>query len=166
MKQLILFFFIPLFIGLISCDKNEPKKNETFYCKVNGEAFRPRKDNSPIGGIGSNPVRVTYSKNDSTLTILVDGETEFIGLRLKLNSKLIEKGNYNLGIDNLLSRGTYSPNRKDTQIDYLYSNSGIISLNTIDNFNLKGTFEFTCKSNKTGKEYKVTEGQFNNISYY
>jgi hypothetical protein len=156
---------MPLFSGLISCDKNEPKRNETFYCKLNGEAFRPDKDNSPIGGIGSSPLRVQFNKDNGTLFISVRNSPREISLLLLNTGRALKTGSFELLNDSLSSKGSFTPSNNTSPVEDILSNSGQLNISKIDGFNISGTFEFTCKSNKTGKEYRVTEGQFNSISY-
>jgi hypothetical protein len=165
LKKHILILLLPLFVVLLSCDKNEPKKNETFYCKVNREAFRPDKDNSPVGGIGSSPLSIQYNNQTKTLTIYSRNNPRFVGLKIVFVNS-VEVGSYTLSSDVNKNIGIFTPDRTLQNPDDIYSNTGIFTIAKIDGFNISGAFEFNCTSSKTGKEFKITEGQFNNVSYY
>jgi len=142
------------------------KPKEIFYCKVNGEEFRPDKDTSPVGGIGSDPLKVQFIKDDSLLVIDVRNNPKFIGFNIKMANGFIKKGDFALRNTLKESNGFFTSDRNATQVEYYNSTNGTFTITKIDGYNLSGTFEFSCKNAKTGKEYKITEGEFNNISYY
>lgn len=155
---------------LSSCswfDSLKPK--ETFYCKVNGDKFRPDKDTSPIGGIGSNPLRVSFDKEKGWLYIDVRNTPKLISIALKLDyNEYPMIKDYQLSKNTSNSNAIYYPDYAalPTIREQLFSDSGVFRITKIDGYNLSGTFEFTCKSAKTGIEYKITDGEFNDISYY
>lgn len=166
MKATLISLFLAT--ALTSCtwfDSLKPK--ETFYCKVNGEKFRPEKDNSPIGGIGSDPLRVQFNKDNGTLFISVRDSPKEISLIILTAQTTLKVSDYLLSDDISKSKAYFTPdNSADKVPEDIISNSGTFKITKIDGYNLSGTFEFTCKSAKTGKEYKITDGQFNDISYY
>ena len=168
MKKIAVFFILLTSVGLPSCTWfSSLKPKETFYCKVDGKAFRPDKDKSPIGGIGSDPLKVSFDKEKGFFSIIVRNSPNSISIYLKL----IPKEDLNIQKVDLTSdiNGTkafYTIDYAEANKEQLISQSGKFSFTKIDGYNLSGTFEFTCKSAKTGIEYKITDGQFNDISYY
>ncbi|RYU93089.1 DUF6252 family protein [Emticicia agri] len=72
----------------------------------------------------------------------------------------IEIGKYQLTNNKLLNVGLFSPNNNSSFPTDLISEIGEVNITKIDGYNLSGTFFFTCK------EYKITKGEFNDISYY
>ena len=161
-------FSLFLATALTSCTWFESlKPKETFYCKVNGEKFRPDKDNSPIGGIGSDPLRVQFDKENGWLSILVRKLPNSMTLIIKVApNETLKLDDFLFTNDVKLSKAYYNLNYAEQNAVALISQSGTFKITKIDGYNLSGTFEFTCKSAKTGKEYKITDGQFNDISYY
>lgn len=163
MKLILILFFLS--ISLSGCSFIEsilPK--EKFYCKINGERFRPEKDDSPVGGIGTNPLTVTWNKQSKNLSIYVRGNGKLIGLKLLMPNSDIEVGKYILTNDKLLNVGMFSPNNNTPYPTDLFSTTGEANITKVAGYNLSGTFFFTCKD--SNKEYKITKGEFNDISYY
>lgn len=143
------------------------KPKETFYCKVNGKAFRPSKDNSPIGGIGSDPLKVTFDKDKGTFSIIVRDSPDLMAFFLTLSpNESLKVQEINLTSNVNASKSYYTLDYAEANKEQMISQNGKFSFTKIDGYNLSGTFEFTCKSAKTGIEYKITDGQFNDISYY
>lgn len=145
------------------------KPKETFYCKINGIAFRPEKDNSPIGGIGTDPLKVTWDKTYNWLYIQARETPQLLSISIKLSpNEFVSEKEYLFENDLKKTSANYylDYTLDPTKRELLISNSGKIIITKIDGYNLSGTFEFTCKSAKTGIEYKITNGEFNNISYY
>jgi hypothetical protein len=139
---------------------------ESFFCKINGEKFRPQKDDSPIGGWGSKPLNVEWKKEDSLLAIGVRNNPNFIGLNIKFNSKVIEKGEYQLTNDLKKSIGFFTPDRNSGNVQYNVSQSGVFKITKVEDLKIWGTFEFVCRDSVTKKEYQITEGEFNNLSTF
>jgi Family of unknown function (DUF6252) len=161
MKKISAFLFIT--ICLTACNWLPPSPNEPFYCKVNGKNFRPEKDTSPIGGVGSNPLNVTVDERDGSITIYVRNNPYFVGITLIPENKQLQKGIFKVDQRHI---GTFSPDRTATIKEYITANSGEFEITKIENKLISGTFEFTCKSLNSGKEYKITKGCFNKLTYY
>lgn len=143
------------------------KPKETFYCKVNGEKFRPERDTSPVGGIGSDPLRVQFDKDTGVLFISVRNSPKEISFIVLTNQTTLKVSEYALTNDISKSKAYFTPDNSSDKIpEDIISSEGKFSITKIDGYNLSGTFNFSCKSVKTGKEYKITEGEFNDISYY
>ncbi|WP_165372104.1 hypothetical protein, partial [Emticicia agri] len=66
-----------LLTGSSFLDSLLPK--EEFFCRVNGEKFRPEKDDSPVGGIGSDPLKVSWNRQSKNLSIYVRGKGKLVG---------------------------------------------------------------------------------------
>ena len=163
-----LFYLLLISTTLTGCTWFENlKPKETFYCKVNGEKFRPEKDNSPIGGIGSDPLRVQFNKDTGVLFISVRDSPREISFIILTGQTTLKPSEHILTNEIPKTKAYFTPdNSADKVPEDIISNSGKFIINKIDGYNISGTFEFTCKSAKTGKEYKITEGEFNDISYY
>jgi hypothetical protein len=145
------------------------KPKEDFYCRVNGDKFRPDEDNSPIGGIGTSPLRVSLDRNYNWLYIEARKSPQSVTILIKLNQdNLIKENEYSLENNTTKTFATYYTDYTalPSVRERLISTKGILRITKVDGYNLSGTFEFTCKSAKTGKEYKITKGEFNNLSYY
>ena len=168
MKALILSLILSL--GLSSCEwiKNLGPE-EPFFCKINGEKFRPEKDDRPIGGGGRPPLYSTIDKDSHWLYIQARNAEKLITISIKLNSNNeVMEGDYTLTSSNLESNASY-------YVDYtaappifeeLKSQGGKLVIEKIEGFNLFGHFQFNCKSSITGKTYTISEGEFNNLSYF
>jgi hypothetical protein len=145
------------------------KPKETFFCRVNGEKFRPEKDDSPIGGIGSDPLRVTLDRKYNWLYIQARKSLQYISIVIKLDQdSAIKVNEYTLVNEITKTHASYFVDytAHPSVLEELISINGVVRVTKIDGYNLSGTFEFTCKSAKNGKEYKITKGEFNDISYY
>ncbi|UBM58097.1 hypothetical protein LAG90_14925 [Marinilongibacter aquaticus] len=165
MKKIL--FTLILSLALQSCDWIKSLgPEETFFCKINGQKFRPDKDNSPIGGWGSKPLEAKWIMDDSLLTIGVRNNPLFIGFNIKLNSKTLKEGEFILSNELKHSIGFLTTNRNASNVIYYVSTSGKFVLSEIDGYNISGTFEFVCKDSTNNKEYRITEGEFNKLSYY
>jgi hypothetical protein len=157
--------FLFIILGLTSCNWIPPSPNEPFFCKINGKNFRPEKDSSPIGGIGSDPLNVTFDPAKGSLAIYVRNNSKFVGLRLIFSDKIVKVGEIKLSSDKNASLGLFSPDYNAGAID-IYSLTGVVNITKIENKEISGTFEFTCKSQFPEKEYKITKGCFNKLTYY
>ncbi|RYU96564.1 hypothetical protein [Emticicia agri] len=166
MKAMILTCFLCfLLTGSSFLDSLLPK--EEFFCRVNGEKFRPEKDDSPVGGIGSTPLRVEWYKDKKTLFISVRDSPREIGFIILFPNEQIEVQSFLLKPDINASKAYFTPsNSHSAPVENIISQEGTFTVSKIDGYNLSGTFEFTCKSAKNGKEYTITKGEFNDISYY
>ncbi len=158
MKKLI--FILPFI--LFACKKNINPSKQAFYCKINGKEFIPEKDNSPIGGVGSSPLKISWDKQNGWFSIYAVNTPEFVGLTIKLlpNEPIIMT-EYLLSNDLKGSKGYYSYDNTEDII----SSSGKIIITKIESTKFWGTFEFKTKSLKTNQEYTISEGQFNNLSF-
>ncbi|MFT4805633.1 MAG: hypothetical protein ACI9YE_002855 [Psychroserpens sp.] len=165
MKALILSLILSL--SLSSCEWIKSLgPEEPFFCKINGEKFRPQKDDSPIGGWGSKPLNVEWKKEDSLLAIGVRNNPYFVGFNIKFSSKVIEKGDYQLTSNLTKSIGFFTPDRNSGNVKYNVSSTGVFRITKVENLKIWGTFEFVCQDSISKKEYKITEGEFNNLSYF
>ncbi|RYU93218.1 DUF6252 family protein [Emticicia agri] len=166
MKTTILIGFLAFTLTGCSFIKSL-KPKETFFCKVNGEKFKPDKDTSPVGSIGSDPLSVQFDRTNGWFSIVVRKVPNAISLIIKvIPNEPLELKEYKLSDNTQQSKAYYNLNYAEQYSEALISNSGIFRITKIDGYNLSGTFEFICKSAKTGKEYKITNGEFNDISYY
>jgi Family of unknown function (DUF6252) len=154
---------IILVFGLSACNWRPPSPNEPFYCKVNGKNFRPEKDTSPIGGIGADPLSVTYNPSTGGLAIYARSESKFVGVRIIFPDKVVKVGRYNLTLDKTTSVGLFSKNNNDSNPTDLISETGEVNITKLDNKIISGEFNFVCKNSK---EYKITKGCFNKLTYF
>lgn len=161
MKNIIAVLFLTYCLS--SCNWIPPGPNAPFFCKINGKNFRPEKDTSPIGGIGSDPLNVTVDEKDGGITIYVRNDPNFIGITLIPENKILEKGIFKVNNKHI---GIFSPDRTANNVDYIVAQNGNFEITKLGDKKISGTFEFTCKSTKTSKEYKITKGCFNNLTYY
>jgi hypothetical protein len=148
----------------MSCDKNAPGKNETFFCQINGKAFRPDKDTHPIGGIGTNPINVYWYPDKKSFGVLAVNLPISVGFNIHYSGSNPTKGEYILSKDFAENVGLFTPNNDDINPEDLNSISGKLIVSEFGNNRISGTFEFTCKS-KDGTLYKITKGQFNNVEF-
>jgi Family of unknown function (DUF6252) len=162
MKHILLSLI--LVFGLLACNWRPPSPNEPFYCKVNGKNFRPEKDNSPIGGIGSDPLRIIWEKNDGTLFINARNSPIEITVFIIFPNKEVKIGSYSLKNEANSSKGVFTPNISANKIEDINAFEGNCIIEKINGNEISGTFEFTCKSLNTGKEYKITKGCFNKLT--
>ena len=164
MKKLVVFLLLTFCLN--ACNSLPPSPNEPFFCKINGKNFRPEKDSSPIGGIGSDPLRITYQENDGTLFINARNSPKETTVFIVFPNKLVKTGKFELKNDINSSKGVLSLQNDDGPVENINASIGSCIITTIENKKITGTFEFTCKSIKSGKEYKITKGCFNNLEYY
>lgn len=157
-----------LFLSLIvfaACDKNAPKRNELFFCQVNGVAFRPGKSTKPIGGVGGDPLRTFLYPDKKEFAIFVDGSNQFVGLAITYKSESLQIGKYELSTKGNSNVGIYSFNTSIANSESIYSESGYFEITKINTRNISGTFAFKCTA-KSGKIYSITKGCFNDVEYY
>jgi hypothetical protein len=167
MKALILSLILSL--GLSSCKWIKSLgPEEPFFCKINGEKFSPEKDDRPIGGGGAKPLRASFNKDTGVLFIAVRNSPREMSLLLKFDTKIIQKQSFTLESANESSKAYYLTDNSfsSSQIHDLISTKGTANITKIDGFNIWGTFEFVCQDSITKKEYKITEGEFNKLSYF
>jgi Family of unknown function (DUF6252) len=164
MKKKSAFLFITL--CLTACNWLPPSPNEPFYCKVNGKNFRPEKDTSPVGGIGSDPLRISWDKITGRLFITSRNSPEEISLVIVFPNKDIVIGEFKLENQKGFSSGVIIPDNDKIPNEQIVSSSGKVIISKIKGYEISGTFEFTCKSLNSGKEYKITKGCFNKLTYY
>ncbi|UBM58096.1 hypothetical protein LAG90_14920 [Marinilongibacter aquaticus] len=164
MKKVL--FTLILSLALQSCDWIKSLgPEETFFCKINGQKFRPDKDDRSFGSGGSGPLSVSYDVKRKLLTIYCSNNPQFVGLAVYFKNT-ISKGTYVLDSNTETDLGIYSPKWNITNADFTYSESGVVVIDDVNDYHISGTFEFNTKSLQTGKEYRVTEGEFNKLSYY
>lgn len=162
MKKLL--FVLPFL--LFACKTSINPKNQSFYCKINGQEFIPEKDNSPIGGVGSSPLKISRDTQNGWFSIYSWNTPIFIGLTLKVpTNATLEIKDYILGSDLKESKAYFTNNSTLPVSDYLISSSGKITITKIEGTKFWGTFEFKTKDTKTNQEYVVSEGQLNNLSF-
>jgi hypothetical protein len=166
MKALTLSLILSL--SLSSCEWIKSLgPEEKFFCKINGEKFRPDKDNSPIGGWGSNPIRIEFDKENGWLAIFVRNIPNSISIITQIPKEdgLLEK-EYLLSNDLTKSKAYYNLNFAEENFKELISESGKFTITKIEGYNIWGTFEFVCRDSITKKDYKITEGEFNNLKTF
>ncbi len=165
MKIKYLIFILPFV--LFACEKAINSKKEAFYCKINGKDFVPEVDKSPIGGVGSNPLKISWDRTNGWLYINALNRPNFIGIIIKLSpNQDISEGEYLLTNDLKGSKGYYSPESSAPSTEDLISLSGKLTITKIEGTTIWGTFEFKVKSIKTNQEYSISEGQFNELRYF
>ncbi|UBM58098.1 hypothetical protein LAG90_14930 [Marinilongibacter aquaticus] len=165
MKKIL--FTLILSLALQSCDWIKSLgPEETFFCKINGQKFRPDKDNSPIGGWGSKPLRVEYNKGTKILFISVRNSPKVISLVILLEDNVLSLNEFSLSNDSLSSKGYFTPDNGRIPLIKTISSRGRLEITKIEGYNISGTFEFVCKDSTNNKEYHITEGEFNKLSYY
>jgi hypothetical protein len=164
MKKIIGLMILSVSFIITSCQL-PPSPNEPFYCKINGKIFRPEKDSSPFGGVGVSPLKIELDKKYNWIYISATRNQDYVSLKIKLDANnSIEKGEYILKEDLTDTHITYSTNIKQSNSDYLQSNSGKLIITQVKNSQIWGTFEFKTK-NKAGTEFLITNGQFNALRY-
>jgi hypothetical protein len=156
--------FILLFILTGCFDKNAPGKNETFFCQINGKAFRPDKDTHPIGGIGVNPLRTYWYKDNKLLSIYATRYPENIILRFHYNNESQINGKYDLTNDINANIGSYTPNYDIQMSENILSVKGSLNITSATTKTISGTFEFEG-IDKNGQKYIISKGQFNNVEF-
>ncbi|UBM58100.1 hypothetical protein LAG90_14940 [Marinilongibacter aquaticus] len=166
MKKVL--FTLIFSLALQSCDWIKSLgPEETFFCKINGQKFRPDKDNSPIGGWGSKPLSAVWNTDSGRLFIYARNSPKVITLTLIFDNPILHVRNFELGLDTGISRGQFTPeNQYDKPVRSNISLSGKASIKKMENYKISGTFEFVCKDSTNNKEYCITEGEFNKLSYY
>jgi hypothetical protein len=168
MKTLILSLILSLSLSSCAWIKSLGPE-EPFYCKINSEKFRPQKDDSPIGGWGSKPLKASIDKDYHWLYIQAINSPELISISIKLNQdNKVEIGEYQLvnDISNTSASFYLDYTAEPNQRERLVSTSGKVTISKVEGIYIYGTFDFSCKSTKTASEYKITEGQFNKLSYF
>ncbi|UBM58102.1 hypothetical protein LAG90_14950 [Marinilongibacter aquaticus] len=164
MKKVL--FTLILSLALQSCDWIKSLgPEETFFCKINGQKFRPEKD---VGWGGSGSLEASWNKDDETLFIYSRNSPQVITLILFFDSKKPSKKEFNLFPDSLSSKGYYLHDGRYSIPfpENMISQSGKAAITKVDGYYISGTFEFVCKDSTNNKEYRITEGEFNKLSYY
>jgi hypothetical protein len=159
-----LIFLLPFI--LFACFKKtiNPKK-EAFYCKVNGKEFVPEVDKSPIGGIGSSPLKISWDGVNGWYYISALNRPQYVSIFIKLPSNQpISVGEYILGNDLKGSKGYYTFDYSAPVSEYLISSTGKVTITKVEGVKIWGTFEFRVKDNKQNIEYIISDGQLNELS--
>lgn len=162
---------LSLFFLFSSCEIFTPKpESESFYCKIDGKAFRP--DNG--GDIFFEALLAKRSVENNLFYFIVYSEPKgWIGISAKfenIKSDFSEK----TYVMNEEFRGHYSTPEKTvngnsySETYESYPTSGYITFTKIDTLKreVSGTFEFKAKDKKTDKIISVTKGQFNDVYFY
>ena len=162
MKKLL---FALIFCSLSSCQLFEPKpESEKFYCKLNGKAWRPEKNGTSLG----TNLKAEWNKK-GLFNIYAYGAKELINFSVVVDSKGIQVKEYKLS--SIKGKGEsvgfyyYDYTISSQNRDELTSNDGFVNITKIGNNQVSGTFEFTTRSSIQNKNYKITRGQFNNLTY-
>ncbi|UBM58101.1 hypothetical protein LAG90_14945 [Marinilongibacter aquaticus] len=166
MKKVL--FTLILSLALQSCDWIKSLgPEEPFFCKINGQKFRPDKDTRSFGWGGGAPINISWNKDTGYLFISVTNSPRVVSLILSLDTKIVEKMDLTFNGNTNSSKGIFTPEKiySKPTID-LISTSGKASITKVDGYHIWGTFEFTCKDSTNNKEYRITEGEFNKLSYY
>jgi hypothetical protein len=164
--SILIIFFIASLFGF-SCRKNNPGPNESFYCKIDGKAFRPDND----GDIFFEPLLAQWDLKNKMFYFIVYGndshsisisskfqKNEDFGLKkYNVNREFI--ANYNG--DLILINGSNVHEKFQS-----FEDSGFIEFSKIDTTKrrVSGTFEFKLKNER--KTVSITKGQFNDVFYY
>jgi hypothetical protein len=167
MRTKYLIFLLPFIF--FACKKTINPKKEAFYCKINGKDFIPEVDKSPIGGVGSSPLKISWDRTNGWLYIDALNRPENVSLYLKLNpNEEITVKEYSLENDLKKSTGNYYYNilAEPQDKERLLSTTGKVIITKIEGTTIWGTFEFKTKSTKTNQEYTISEGQFNELRYF
>ena len=164
MKIKYLIFSIPfLFFG---CKTKINPKKESFYCKINGKEFIPEVDKSPVGGVGSSPLKIEWDKVNNWFYISALNTPNYISIKIKLPSnESISLGEFIIGSSMNSTKATYAFDSSGPVSEYLLSTSGKVIITKIVGTSIWGSFEFKTKNSKTNTEYNITEGQINELRY-
>ena len=159
MKQIL---FALIFCSLSSCQLFEPKpESEKFYCKLNGKAWRPEKGSYSLG----TPLKGEWNRK-GRFTIYAFSGKELITLSVKLNlNEPLMINKYTLSSIISETTGNYYYDQTVSSAERLTSKNGVLNVTKIGSNQVSGTFEFTTRSNIQNKDYKITKGQFNNLTY-
>lgn len=167
MKNLLILVIVFLFI---SCNKNNPKPNEKFYCQIDGKAFRPN-------GNGDVFNRIVYAEWNTKGWFNVYGFDDKTGHSIVMTAKLNSKNEVELkqySTKDSLYYATYSGDliynskldRKEHEEFSAYEGNIIVTKYEKSLKLASGTFEFKAKSKQTGNQVNVTKGQFNDVTVY
>lgn len=165
MKNLVIISIVFLFI---SCNKNNPKPNEKFYCQVDGKAFRTDSN----GDIFNSPLYAEWNTK-GWFSLYADNfkDKKALTLIAKLGgSNEVELLEYST------PKGNFSANYYG---DYIIVNNSSVKESfagfegklTITKYDkalklVSGTFEFKAKSKQTGTILNITKGQFNDVTVF
>ncbi|UBM58103.1 hypothetical protein LAG90_14955 [Marinilongibacter aquaticus] len=163
MKKIL--FTLILSLALQSCDWIKSLgPEETFFCKINGQKFRPEKD---VGWDRSGSLEASWNKTTGVLFITVRNSPKEMSLLLVYNSKNLKEQSFTLEPNTPASKAYYTPNNGYSKPVYdIISKSGRATITKVDGYYISGTFEFVCKDSTNNKEYRITEGEFNKLSCY
>ncbi len=149
---------------IFSCDLITPK-NEQFYCKVNGKAYRPKDSSSPVGGVGAATLTVEWDKK-GWFYIRGRQNTEIVSLSIKLDpNSFLQIQEYPLGNSFTNTSGDYYYDYTVNNPERLISIDGKVNISKIEGKYIWGTFEFNTKTSNSGKSFSITKGQFNQLYY-
>lgn len=174
MKNLTyLIVVIILIASQTSCQIFDAKpKNEKFYCKIGGKKFRP--DNG--GDVFLEPLlaKLDFNSGRFSLTALNTGDGDdnmAVLFSMPTKNKVIETKRHEITQEGraYCSRGYISNGGSNKNHGYeAFSGSGYIEFTKVDTLKrqVSGVFSFKAKSIYTNDENAVTDGQFNNVSYY
>lgn len=166
-----LFKIISISTILCSCQLFTPKpQSESFYCKIDGKAFRP--DNG-----GDIFFSALLAQKDETYNFFYITTTGKEGKGLSISSKIFKNWNdfkvkkYLINEEfNAYYSGNYiEKDGKRLQERFEpYPNSGYVEFTKIDTVKqtVSGVFEFKLKSTQTDKTVSIKNGQFNDVFYY
>jgi hypothetical protein len=163
--SILIIFFIASLFGF-SCRKNNPGPNESFYCKIDGKAFRPDND----GDIFFEPLLVQWAKPLKQFYFTVQGSRYSLDIYtvFENNENFIEKS-YSINEEfsaQLVGDLINSNGIQKREVFKSFPNSGRIIFTKIDSLShrVSGTFEFEVKNER--KTISITKGQFNDVFYY
>ena len=174
MKHLLSYFLIILIFP--SCQLFVPKpESEKFYCKIAGFAYRPLSKgfySLSYYNITSGLNRKNNSFYISTSRSMRSGNSESFNLDLKfekLEDFRPKKYSMSSNITGQFSGKLISYEGKEIKDRFTSINSsGYLEFTKIDTVRrtVSGLFEFKAKSKYTDKRIKITNGQFNDLSYF
>lgn len=152
----IFLLFIMVSCGIFKYEK--PK--EIFYCKINGEVFRPEGEKY-IGA--KSPMTVRYNPDKKVLTIDCINKSKYLGLSILIDTLYIFPKKIIFIKGDFFLSGIYNPINDTRNSKNFYSEEGEFIITSRNEKGINGTFNFICIDPDTKKEYKITDGEFNDL---
>jgi hypothetical protein len=171
-----IFKIISISTILYACQLFVPKpESEKFYCKIDGKAYRPTRK----GSYSLSYLEITSGLNTknnffyiSTARTTRNENSEWVSMSLKFENLNDFKLKKYLMNNEFKGQFTGRLNKFDVKkIEEKFTSlnsSGFIEFTKIDTVGKKisGVFEFKAKSTYSDKVIKITNGQFNDLSYF
>lgn len=174
MKEIFKILLISTII--CSCQLFGPKpESESFYCKIDGKAYRPISK----GRYSLSYLEITSGLNARNNSFYIStsrdtrsGNSESFSLSLKfekLEDFRPQKYSISSEITGQFTSKLISFEGREIKERFTSTvGSGYLEFTKIDTLKRKvsGVFEFKAKSNYSDKSIKITNGQFNDLSYF